>query len=314
MLHERTTRLQLYGPLPRSRRDGTPLREACAAGVAALLLLGGCVDVPPRASTDAMTARAALAESERAFAHMGATAGVHDAFIAYFAPDGLAFEPAPVRVRDAFPARPPAPQPPTRRLEWEPALVEVASSEDLGYSTGPFRLVDQATAEIRATGAFFSVWQRQPDGQWRVWLDMGARTDAPVDAPTWQVRPHVPPGARGANPEAVTPAALAALDRALSGLEPAAFATRLAVDARRHADASVPLVGEAWVAMLDHEGASATYTPVEARVAAAGDFAAVHGRFAWRATPAQPGGRYVHVWLRSGGDWRLAVETIVDDE
>ena len=75
----------------------------------------------------------------------------------------------------------------------------------------------------------------------------------------------------------------------------------------------MPLLQREWVAALARTGATASYEPVEARIARAGDLAAVHGRVVWRAGGTDTAARYVHVWLRNGGPWHLAVETLVDE-
>ena len=45
-----------------------------------------------------------LVDAELAFARMGVERGVRDAFLANFADDGIAFEPAPVRLRETWSA------------------------------------------------------------------------------------------------------------------------------------------------------------------------------------------------------------------
>jgi ketosteroid isomerase-like protein len=287
--------------LPRMRRrarDGSwhPARRLLAAALA--LATFACASL----RTD--SAREELADAERAFAADCAARGIRASFIDHFAPDGLAFEPAPTRVRETWPARPAG-----VRLAWHPELVEVARAADLGYSTGPFELTDAARNRT-VHGVFFSVWQRQADGQWKVWLDLGARTGAPADAAAWSRRPRVrdEPQAQ----DHATATAVSEADRELSGLDPERFARRLATDARRQQDDSPPLVGAAWTGRLADEGAHVDYTPSEARVSASGDFAAsygsvlVHGR-----DNATTRGHYVHVWLRDNGAWWLAAESLV---
>ena len=276
------------------------LRVAALPGV---LLLAAC-------ATGLSVGDPDLANAERAFASLAAEIGTRDAFVASFADDGFVFEPAPVRVREAWPLRPRTPGPEPRRLLWHPELVVVAASGDLGLSTGPFRVEERASGAVAAHGAFFSIWTREIGGAWRVWLDMGASMAQPVEPSTWRV---VPRPARGGAPAEVTATAVMARDAALSGLAPAAFAASLAGDARQHRDARVPTFAREWIATLERDGGTGTYTPVEARVARSGDFAAVHGRVVRHASGVDVSGRYVHVWLRDGGDWQLAVETLVDD-
>jgi len=283
-------------------RLGIFLRGVGLAAVA--LTVGGC------ASLSQQAARNELADAERAFAKDGVDLGVRAAFIAHFAPDGLVFEPAPVRVREVWPTRPAPASPPTVRLEWRPEVVDVARAADLGISTGPYRIVDTTGREPPREGTFFSVWQRQSDGTWKVWLDMGARDTGSFDASAWRTPPRPREGVQeSAAPTATT---IRELDLALSGLEGPAFAQRLALDARRYRDGAPPAVGAAWEALLASTEATTRYEPSEARVSASGDLAASYGRMTQtRRDGAQGRGYYVHVWVRDGGAWWLAVENTV---
>ena len=57
---------------------------------------------------------------------------------------------------------------PTAPFSWAPADVEVLSSGNLGFSSGP--VFDPNGTRI---GTFNSVWQRQSDGSWKVVFDKG---------------------------------------------------------------------------------------------------------------------------------------------
>jgi len=263
------------------------------------------------ASMSSMDPRESLAAAERTFAQDGLDLGVRAAFIAHFAPDGLVFEPAPVRVRDVWPQRPAAADPRALRLEWRPALLDVARAGDLGLSTGPFHLVDATGRSPERFGAFFSVWQKQGDGTWKVWLDMGAGSTAPVGDSAWGAPPR--PRAGPQDVEAPTATAVSESDRALSGLTGTQLAGRLALEARRYRDGGPPLVGHAWEDALQADGGTAEYVPSEARVSASGDLAASYGRITLKRAPEGAGipGYYVHVWVRDAGAWWLAAESVV---
>ena len=281
-------------------------RAARACLLIGALALTGCVGLSQQAS------REEVAGAERAFARDGIDLGIRAAFIAHFAPDGLVFQPGPVRVREAWPPLPPPADPRAFRLEWRPALVEVARAGDLAMSTGPFRLVDTTGRQAESFGAFFSVWQRQADGTWKVWLDMGARSTGAVGDDAFRSAPR--PRAGPQDEATPTATAVSDLDRALSRLAPADVVQRLAIDARTYREGSGVLVGAAWQEWLSATDTRAEYTPSEARVSASGDFAASYGRIAHRSRDGTPvSGYYVHVWVRGGGAWWLAVESIVDD-
>jgi ketosteroid isomerase-like protein len=269
-----------------------------AAALVIVLAMEGC------ASMSNGSARDALADAERAFAKDGIERGIRDSFIAHFAPDGVVFEPAPVRVRDVWPTRAGPADPLALRLEWRPELVDVARAGDLGISTGPFRLVDTTGRAPPREGAFFSVWQRQGDGTWKVWLDMGAGNTGPFDASQWRSAPRARTGPQDL--ATATATTIAELDRSLSGVSETAFVQRLAHDARRYRDGEPIAVGSAW------EASRASYEPSEARVSASGDLAASYGRITGtRRDGSASRGQYVHVWVRDGGAWWLGVETAV---
>jgi len=68
------------------------------------------------------------------------------------------------------------------KLVWEPARVLVRPSGDIGTSTGPYRLTSIAEDGTTRTseGTFFSVWERQDDGSWKIIFD-GGTPPTPVE-------------------------------------------------------------------------------------------------------------------------------------
>lgn len=66
---------------------------------------------------------ASLVAAERAFAAMAVERGIRASFLAQFAADGLVFEPAPVRVHEAWTTRPAAADPLALKLSGRPPLL-----------------------------------------------------------------------------------------------------------------------------------------------------------------------------------------------
>ena len=77
--------------------------------------------------------------------------------------------------RDALAAQPLPRLPMANRLLWEPFTGHVSSDGTLGWLTGGFVPMNQAQQVPVGQGAYFSVWKRQANGTWRVWLDEGIR-------------------------------------------------------------------------------------------------------------------------------------------
>lgn len=65
-------------------------------------------------------------------------------------------------------------------LKWYPTQVEVSAGADLGYSVGEFERMskDPAGNPTVATGNYVSIWRKQPDGRWKVVLDIGTPATA----------------------------------------------------------------------------------------------------------------------------------------
>lgn len=61
-------------------------------------------------------------------------------------------------------------------LKWHPNEVFVSSSADLGYSIGEYERVgkDSSGNPATAMGTYVSIWRKQPDGKWKIVLDIGS--------------------------------------------------------------------------------------------------------------------------------------------
>ena len=129
----------------------------------------------------AATAGAAMATdfddmvaAERAFAADAGARGTREAFLAALAEDSLVFQPGPTSGQRTWAAR----EAGKDRLEWAPAMAEVATSGDVGYTVGPWRFTPEGAEAPAATGWFFTLWRKQADGHWKVLLEHGISAPA----------------------------------------------------------------------------------------------------------------------------------------
>jgi ketosteroid isomerase-like protein len=295
----------------RSRR-AFAAAAACGAIIATLPLCA--VQVLAHEADPEENAVQSLIDAELAFARMGLEQGIRAAFLANFAPDGVAFEPAPVPLIATWSARPPAPNPKALRLEWEPAQAGVAKSLDMGFTTGPFKLTDTTRDAPPRHGVFFSVWQRDKAGVWKVVLDMGIRTPQPVDFVALGPPPR--PRDRGRDDAAAQRKALMAREaRTLSTAGAAAnagtYADMLAPEVRLQRDGAAPIAGRAAVAKaMRDRAARLVWKPQDVRVADSGDLAVSYGRYREIArSGSSTEGYYTHLWLRdAAGRWRIGYD------
>jgi ketosteroid isomerase-like protein len=261
-----------------------------------------------------------LADSERAFARYSVEHNTRDAFIDFFADDGVNFAPQPVKTRETLSATPPAPSPPRSTLNWAPIYGDISAAGDLGYTTGPFTLEDR-TPQKRPTvnGVYFSVWRKQTNGEWKVVMDIGIQTPsavAPLDAPFVAAKVHASGKRAGeVKPEAAREQLLARekgfFAAAAQGAEPA-YLKYLDGDARMHRQQMMPLVGKSAIASwLKLEGRQMTGAPIDAGVSRAADLAFVYGSYELKpaAAGAKPEkGYYGRVWKQIDGEWRIVAE------
>jgi ketosteroid isomerase-like protein len=262
-----------------------------------------------------------LVETERAFAKTSVAKGVRESFLAFFADDGIVFRPHPVRYKEAA-AKTPAPANPLGvTLNWQPIFADVASSGDLGYTTGPYTLTNNGPKKREPQhGFFFSVWRKQPDGSWRVVLDAGIQTEEPYRGST-----SFPPTARSGE-EHVWPLLepekgkemLLNAERELAKASAAdgmvkAFLARLGGDARVYRPGLQPMIGiPAARTFLSKRTLAQSWTPLMAEAARSGDLGYAYGSYETRegdATPVVEKGYYVRVWRRSAKEgWRIVVD------
>jgi ketosteroid isomerase-like protein len=132
------------------------------AGVLLLGLLGAALPAVAGDFEDMVAA-------ERRFVADVSARGMRDGFLAALADDAVAFQPGPVEGQRVWSAR----KPNKNRLEWTPAMAEVAASGDLGYSVGPWRITPEGAAKPAAYGWFLTIWRKQADGHWKVLADHG---------------------------------------------------------------------------------------------------------------------------------------------
>ncbi|MGC9158646.1 MAG: YybH family protein [Terracidiphilus sp.] len=98
-------------------------------------------------------------------------------FASWFADDGVVLSngKAPV-VGQAAIAKSATWDPKAYQLTWTPTDAKMSPSGDMGYAWGHFeaRSKDASGHPVTTTGRFITVWQKQPDGHWKVELDAGA--------------------------------------------------------------------------------------------------------------------------------------------
>jgi ketosteroid isomerase-like protein len=289
-----------------TNRSPMMIRPLIAAGLISLALAlpasAARKPAPPPPVTPAPVVAA-----ERAFAADGLAMGVKQSFLKNMADDAIVFQPDPMNAREAISAQSDAPGP---KLEWWPTWAGIASSGDLGFTTGPY-----AVDGVRR-GHYFTIWKRQQDGSWKWLYDGGAGSNA-KEAPG----PDRNPGyltlsnQAGRYPEgafAEAQKAEAVLNAAAAEDATAAYIAALVCEGRIQGSPAAPAQGCAsFRDELAMRARQITFSPLGGEASAAGDLAWTYGDAAWTDEGKPRRGHYVRIWQSRAEGWRLVFDQIL---
>lgn len=151
-----------------------PVRP-CSAGFlgAVLVVLSACAEAPARTAPPDPSV---LLEADRAFAADVARGGT-EAWVSWFAEDGAQIQTGrgEIRGRDAIRELMAGLDDPNFSLSWEPRRADIAASGDLGWTTGDYvsRGMGADGTPRQSQGRYVTIWRKQPDGSWKVVMDLG---------------------------------------------------------------------------------------------------------------------------------------------
>ena len=254
-----------------------------------------------------------MVATERAFAAATAEIGVRDGFLTFFADDAVSLDPGATgtatalsRAKAGLVSLAPPKLPVLARLMWEPFTGQISEDGTLGWLTGPYVVLNQLSKEIDRKGAYFSVWKRQGDGTYRVWLDEGiALPDVWSGASEFRALPAPDAGTAGAQGESLEDAEHAV---AAGG---DAWAARLAASMRLHRDGVMPIdTRDAAVPWARAAWTTVRYTSLRTERAASGDLGVTLGGYDATSSSGPQHGTWVRVWHRDVTNrWRIVFET-----
>ncbi|MEE8447343.1 MAG: DUF4440 domain-containing protein [Gemmatimonadota bacterium] len=154
------------------------MRQLLAVTAVSLFLAFGCTpaEEPPAQEADLEAERASLMEADRAFFDAYSTSdNPLDALIAHFLDDAHVLPPDAPMARDKEEIRAVFAELeaiPEYSLTWSPSTADAGG--DLGYTIGTYHMEfqDPEGDLIAIDGKYMTVWKKQPDGTWKVAVDM----------------------------------------------------------------------------------------------------------------------------------------------
>jgi ketosteroid isomerase-like protein len=264
-----------------------------------------------------------IVEAERGFARMSEEKGMRAAFIENLADDGVLFRPGPVNGKKWWSERPVRPG----VLSWRPVFADVARSGEMGYTTGPWEFREKSLEDKPvAFGQFVTVWKRQPDGAWKVAIDLGTGNPQPplADAPAPEVKFPVSSKADKKlklkmDAEAERSALFKVEDdyakRVAAKKTAAAYLSFLAGDVRLFRTEAFPAVGrEAARALLLKKPGVLSWQPTKVDVSRSGELGYTYGAYEFHADDVKASvesGNYLRIWKRQAdGKWMVVLDIL----
>ena len=119
-----------------------------------------------------------LVETEKAFADMARKKSVRQAFLEFFADDGVLFQPAAVNGKKHWKTRPES----AALLAWNPVWADISSDGSIGYTTGDWEFRPKGKDDTPvAFGQYITIWKKQSRGEFKAVLDIGISHAKPAE-------------------------------------------------------------------------------------------------------------------------------------
>ena len=245
-------------------------------------------------------------ETEKAFEKTIADKGINQAFIQYLAEEGIIFQPVPINGREFWRSRPASPA----FLTWNPVLVDVSANGALGYSTGNSIYRPQGKDDPNASyGEYATVWQRQPDGNYRAVLDIGISHDKPAVIETEWKSPTVLNADSISPKTTATAAAQSFFETAQNDGVFKAYKNFAAEDIRFLRDGTMPIKGKKAALEQTKKDKSAIKYSKRMFFVGAGDLAYLSDTYTLsKDQKITAKGNIVQIWKLRNGVWEIVLD------
>jgi ketosteroid isomerase-like protein len=244
-----------------------------------------------------------LITAEKNFAAYSVVHGTKDAFLKFLDSDGVVFDQAKavngIEIWDKREKRP-------QVLNWTPQFAEIASSNDFGYTTGPWELRPNANNDsVIARGQYTTVWHIDTNGEWKFLVDLGVgNTPKVLSASLNKIKAKKVPGS--ATGYEVLKAEQNFFEAYKTNKAKAynIYLSRQGILTRNGLYPATSKKTQA--AMIANTPADIQFTITGSGIAASGDMAYVYGNTIFNNKPEN----YLHIWRKEKEGWKIALEVL----
>jgi ketosteroid isomerase-like protein len=245
-----------------------------------------------------------LVNAERSFSAYSVSHGTKEAFLKFLDSNGVVFEQgkavngiAAWNKRENRPAS----------LKWWPGFAEIASSNEFGYTTGPWELYGGTKKDsVVARGNYTTVWHIDNKGEWKFLVDLGVS-----NTPKYLAIGLTKIKAKKLTGQAVTNELLKAEEAfiAIYKTDKAkAYKTYLSKQSilNRNGLYYPAIKDKSRSERIENTPSAIEFTITGSGIAASGDLAYVYGNTLIN-TKAE---NYLHIWRREKDGWKIALEVL----
>ncbi|MEJ8757687.1 hypothetical protein WG947_11800 [Pontibacter sp. H259] len=252
-----------------------------------------CAFQTPNSTRD--KALESLANVERSFAATSVKKGFHQAFVEHMADDGIVFAPQPTNGKRLH-AEAPASK---AILNWYPAYADISASLDWGYTTGPYEFkANPEDAKPAGAGFYLSVWKKQPNGQWKVAVDMGNNFSPEL------IKEEVYQPAVATKGKTIKGAKADLITKDVQKVQPYYPETLIYSHGEypvKYKNGSIEPASNVVYKTLGHD------------ISTAADMAYTYGSYSQPTSKGEETGNYLKVWKVFDGEWKLVAHNLVPD-
>lgn len=244
-----------------------------------------------------------LINAEKSFAAYSVEHGTKDAFLKFLDSNGVVFDQGKavngIENWNKKQARPGI-------LNWHPQFAEIASSNDFGYTTGPWTFQPKTINDsIVARGQYFTVWHVNKNGEWKFLTDLGVG-----NIPEFAFGPTKKITAKKMKNSAPIDSVLKSEDSFIAAYrenKAKAYKKLLSNKTILLRNGRLPATSiDDQTVVIKQTPSDIEFTVTGSGIAQSGDLAFIYGNTIINSKPEN----YLHIWRKEKEGWRIALEVL----